>query len=184
MKTTIEANDALAQLGFALAHDIPAGRVEDNWPCISYNVTLSFKGKPVLETPYRMGVGHVKIAKACPDGSFVNWTEKEQSMIYTWQSKPGADFKDKQTQANIAAKLARKQGVKPELADVLHSLLMDGEAFFNAQSFEDWASEYGYDKDSRKAEAIYRQCDAIGRKLAAALPKEIIEQARELVHDL
>jgi hypothetical protein len=184
MKTTTEANEALTQLGFTLTHDIPAGLVQDGWPCISYNVALHFKGKPVLETPYRMGVGHVDITKAAPDAMFMNWSQDEQSMIYTWQRNRGAQFKDKQRQANIAEKLARKQGVEPELADVLQSLLMDGQAFFNAQSFEDWADDFGYDKDSRQAEAIYRQCDAIGRKLSAALPKEIIEQAREFVQDL
>ena len=105
-------------------------------------------------------------------------------MIHTWQSKPYADFKDKQLQANVAAKLARNQGVKPELADVMHSLLLDGEAFFNAQSFEDWASEFGYEPDSRKAEALYRQCDATGRKLAGALSKETLDAVREIVRDL
>ena len=59
-------------------------------------------------------------------------------------------------------------------------MLRDGEAFFNAQSFEDWASEYGYDSDSRKAEAVYRACDNIGRTLAQKLTKEEIDILREL----
>jgi len=47
----------------------------------------------------------------------------------------------------------------PELADVLDCLASDAAGFDNAQDFEDWASEYGYSEDSRKAEAIYNTID-------------------------
>lgn len=185
MNTTTETdrNAELTALGFSLETTIPAGRVDDGWPCISYNVTLKLKGKTIIEAPYRLGVGHVNVKKAGPDMLTRDWTTDEQSMLYAWQGQPHAKFKDKQRQANIAAKLARRQGVKPALADVVHSLLMDGEAFFNAQSFEDWAVEYGYGIDSRKAESIYRLCDATGRKLAASVPTDVLAKAREILQD-
>lgn len=44
----------------------------------------------------------------------------------------------------------------PTAEDVLDCLAMDASGYENAQSFEDWASEYGYDTDSRKAEKVYR----------------------------
>ncbi len=44
----------------------------------------------------------------------------------------------------------------PTLTDVLTCIADDAASFENAPSFEDWASEYGYDTDSRKAEKIYR----------------------------
>lgn len=184
MTTTEEATLALEQLGFAMTSDIPAGRVEDDWPCVSYNVSLVFKGKHVLHTPFRLGIGHVNIKKARPDSICEHWTNDEASMIYAWQRNPSVKFKDPQNQANIAAKLARKQGVKPNLAEVLHCLVMDGEAFFQAQSFEQWAAEFGYDLDSRKAEGIYRTCDATGRKLAGALSKETLDEVRRITQDL
>ena len=43
----------------------------------------------------------------------------------------------------------------PELPDVLDCLASDAAGFDNARTFEEWASEYGYDSDSRKAERIY-----------------------------
>lgn len=43
----------------------------------------------------------------------------------------------------------------PKLADVLDCVASDCAGFDNARSFEDWASEYGYDTDSRKAERTY-----------------------------
>lgn len=45
---------------------------------------------------------------------------------------------------------------EPELSDVLEALLSDAAGYDNAQDFEDWASEYGYDTDSRKAEKVYK----------------------------
>lgn len=42
-------------------------------------------------------------------------------------------------------------------ADVLESLAADAAGFEQCGgSFEQWASEYGYDADSRKAEKVYR----------------------------
>lgn len=44
----------------------------------------------------------------------------------------------------------------PTVADVLNSLVSDAAGYENANGFEDWASEFGYDTDSRQAEATYR----------------------------
>ena len=45
---------------------------------------------------------------------------------------------------------------EPKLADVLDCLASDAAGYENASTFEDWAEEYGYDTDSRKAERMYR----------------------------
>jgi hypothetical protein len=49
----------------------------------------------------------------------------------------------------------------PDAADILGSLVSDSSGYDSAGSFEDWANEYGYDTDSRKAERLY---NAIGRE--------------------
>lgn len=58
---------------------------------------------------------------------------------------------------------------EPTLTSVLDCLASDAAGFENAQSFEDWASEYGYDADSRKAEktfkAISKQAEGLKRLL-------------------
>ena len=56
---------------------------------------------------------------------------------------------------------------EPTAEDVLDCLASDAASFENAQSFEDWASEYGYDADSRKAERIYRAVEKQTVKLRA-----------------
>lgn len=50
----------------------------------------------------------------------------------------------------------------PAPADVLDCLASDAAGYENARSFEEWASEYGYDTDSRKAEKTYK---LIGRQV-------------------
>lgn len=45
----------------------------------------------------------------------------------------------------------------PELSSVLDCIASDCAGYESARHFEDWASEYGYDTDSRKAEYAYRQ---------------------------
>lgn len=43
----------------------------------------------------------------------------------------------------------------PDLRDVLDCLASEAAGYENARTFEDWAEEYGYDTDSRKAERTY-----------------------------
>jgi hypothetical protein len=45
---------------------------------------------------------------------------------------------------------------EPKASDVLESLLSDAGGYANADSFEDWASDYGYDPDSRMHERTYK----------------------------
>lgn len=67
-------------------------------------------------------------------------------------------------------------GIKgmPNPAEVLACVCDDYQSA-NAESFEDWASNLGYDADSRKAEKIWRDCLALGEKLNAIgiAPQEI-----------
>jgi len=43
------------------------------------------------------------------------------------------------------------------------------------QSFEDWAGDYGYDPDSRKAEKVYRACQKLCSDLVGLLGKDTVE---------
>jgi hypothetical protein len=57
----------------------------------------------------------------------------------------------------------------PSLAEVLDCLASDAAGLENARSFEEWAGEYGYDPDSRKAlrtfKVVERQASALARSL-------------------
>lgn len=68
--------------------------------------------------------------------------------------------------------------VPPTEADVLQSLALDVDAM-DYPSFEAWAGEFGYDTDSRRAEATYRDCLAIGLALRSLIGDEGIARLRE-----
>lgn len=57
----------------------------------------------------------------------------------------------------------------PTAADVLSCLLSDASSADNARSFEEWASDLGYDTDSRKAEATFKACQRISIKVRKLL---------------
>jgi hypothetical protein len=65
---------------------------------------------------------------------------------------------------------------EPKAEDVLDCLASDSSGIDNARSFEDWAGEYGYDTDSRKAEKIYNVCVKQAAKLKAFLGDSLYEK--------
>ena len=64
----------------------------------------------------------------------------------------------------------------PTLAEVLDCLASEASGVDNARSFEDWASEYGYDLDSRKAERTYQICKKQAQELKALLGQDAYNQ--------
>lgn len=68
----------------------------------------------------------------------------------------------------------------PEAKDVLDSIASDASGYENAKDFADWASEFGYDEDSRKAEKTYRavkrQAEQLKRTLGAEAYEELLYQ--------
>jgi len=159
----------------------PRGGVRDNdWPCIAYTLQLQKDGKPIWTGEYRLGVGHVEPQKY-RDHTFnrVRLTREEEQLVWTWQTKPHSQFVNKQLWAGAAAKLAQLQKVTPKLEDVAHSLLLDGSAYFDGNTFENWCADFGYSDDSIKAKETFEACDKIGRELSRALSREQVESLRE-----
>lgn len=54
---------------------------------------------------------------------------------------------------------------KPCRAEVLFSLVQDTIAIMEGQEFDDWADEYGYNPDSRKAYSTFCECSRIADEL-------------------
>ncbi len=70
----------------------------------------------------------------------------------------------------------------PSLLDVLYCIIQDS-SVLNYAGFEDWASDYGYDVDSRNGEKTYHACLEIGLKLQAMLGAAALASLRELFQD-
>ncbi len=54
---------------------------------------------------------------------------------------------------------------RPSILDLLECILSDALGYDSSGSFEDWALDYGYDPDSRKALKIYETVGEQTRKL-------------------
>jgi hypothetical protein len=65
---------------------------------------------------------------------------------------------------------------EPRVEDVLDSLAMEWSDVENSPKFEDWAREYGYDLDSRRAERIYKVVIVQSRKFEALLGRDILKK--------
>jgi hypothetical protein len=76
----------------------------------------------------------------------------------------------------------RDDTTHPTAASVLYCLLSDSDAL-DSPTLEEWASDLGYDTDSRKAEQIYRACIENGLKLRRVLGESNMVKLRELLQD-
>lgn len=137
---------------------------------LDYTIELSLGVRSIIKTEYHMGIGHV------PGFSSMKFTTD------VWRDLKET-FKDgKVSKTRNLFGRTNAVPILPELRDVMCCLLMDA-SVLDYSSFEDWANEYGYDTDSRKAETTYRQCIETALKLRNALGDLRLEQLRNAYRD-
>ena len=74
--------------------------------------------------------------------------------------------------------------VKSTPAEVLGTICRDAVSA-EGQSFEQWASDFGYDTNSRKAEAVFKECQMHNVRLwRLKVPRDRITQLAELASQL
>lgn len=123
-----------------------------------------------LASYYSMGAGHrcwtfegVRLARRA------GWKD----------AKVGGPIPHMMGRMTMDQKNALDHGTKPtppEIGDVLNSMGLDSRGVRDALSFEDWADEYGYEKDSRSFEACYRACQKIASELRAFLGFKLFDE--------
>lgn len=184
-ETKHEQLDALiASLGLDyMAVFVPQSQsrnAKEKEPSLNWTVQIR-KDRNTLKTDYMQGIGHlpnyshVHSRLAVYDDAVREACETGRSRIV--KHKNGYDA------AGGGYTFPRLQKIpEPSLREVLYCLVLDASAIDYA-TFEDWTSEYGYDKDSRSAEKIYRQCLETGLKLRAMLGNETLEKLREFFQD-
>jgi hypothetical protein len=97
-----------------------------------------------------------------PDGGWDGNTDRKARHFACELSRTGAAA----TVRFLYSQGSKVKG-RPTAADALDCLKMDASSA--GGSFEDWASDYGYDADSRKALATFEACQRIRRDLIAFL---------------
>ena len=145
---------------------------EPNWPSLNWKVEILRSGRPILHTVYSAGLAHIP-------------GYKHSSHISLYESEVLSNAIQKgRVPMHQEPRIATPGKVPdPKIEDVLYCLLSDGSADFDAQRFEDWCTDLGYDTDSRKAESIYRECLRIGQALRGALGEYVIAELREAFQD-
>jgi len=120
------------------------------WESINWRVTLCANGLSVHTVDYAQGIGYLPKA--------VNPRNRADiaTAIETGRTQRGHPLP------------------LPALADVLYSLARDAQAMYT-RSFDTWADDNGMDPDSRKAEAMYRECIATATALIATLGLPALE---------
>jgi hypothetical protein len=161
-----------------LSHSRNAG---GKWRSLNWRVTLKRDGREVLTTDYSAGEAHAPayswkadnksgIPRHIRDAAIADECEQGVAM-----SKPFGSFVEHKAHAT-------RKRIDPDVVSVFWSMLQDSDVI-DAGGFEDWASNFGYDTDSRKAEATYRACLDNALKLRAALGDVVLNAGREAAQD-
>ena len=138
---------------------------------LNWRITVKHNGRDVLATDYGAGIAH------CP-GYRQNDRSISQAELIEFETETG--YPGHVTGGGSVIRKdspARAKRIEPDPVDVIASLVMDS-SVLDSGGFEDWASDLGYDIDSRKAEAVYRACLEIALKLRAAIGEDGLAKLR------
>lgn len=67
-------------------------------------------------------------------------------------------------------------GKEPTTGEIIESLAMDASGYESARGFEDWAGDYGYDIDSRRAMRTYKAVQSEAKRLRRFLGDKLYER--------
>jgi hypothetical protein len=150
---------------------------EDNWDCVSWEVSYKARGREFHRSKFSQGLGHFK-ADARTLENYAHLGSGVRDMRYHTLKHP--------LQAEGVAKmyeaLAEKQGLDAQSA--LSCIVADVYASMYRLSFADFCAEYGYNKDSRKAEKTYEAVRESGDALIRAIGEDAARELYELSSQL
>lgn len=162
MKTITEF---IAEHGVTMtATPVPANPYTDSMPngSLHFHVILEKSGGRPMTTYFSVGPGIVE-----------NWVaEHGKRKFGVVGGLTREEYKRLRYRRTIAVEAfynANKANYRPDLASVLDCLASDSVSVENSPVFEDWADEFGYDTDSRKAEKTFQACCEQARTLRALL---------------
>lgn len=155
-------------------------RAEDkdgrDWPHVEFTVEfVNTKTKMRQEFTYSYGLGLIDWKKAAKHPAYRNSEYLVEKMaLHSYCLNDETQVKA----ANLCLALFRLKA-HGDAASIFAAICREGEDAAN-QTFDDWADTYGYDKDSRKAEAIYQECQRSYTKVSKLVSRAVIKQFAEL----
>lgn len=173
-------------------------REDDKHSCAYWDVTITC-GRGSVTVPYSEGEGNFIAQtfgrRSVRDAGYIDAfkrmyldnCERTEEMRW-WEVKDmGVFFREfaRKDRVKLVSVKGKKQMTitPPTPAGIFYCLCRDYDVM-DSGGFEDWASDFGYDTDSRKAENIYKACMEQSLKLRAVLGETRIYELRELTQDL
>lgn len=172
-----EMRAAVSALGLTMRADfVPFSQSRnkaEKIPSLNWIVTIVRDGRDVLTTEYGRGSGHAPAGR-----TGMRQTGEVRRMI-AYECEHGRRARYMPRADHIIAGTLLPG---PDICDVLYSLASDSDVI-DCATFEEWADNLGYDKDSRSAEKTYRACLEIALKLRAGLGEAGLTQLRQACQD-
>jgi hypothetical protein len=145
---------------------------KEKYPSLNWRVTLCKEARDILTTDYSAGSAH------CPAYKRKDAYRKEEMIAHECEH----GFRARIFESHGMITSDRKTPLLPAAHDVIHSLLLDSDVI-DHPTFETWASEFGYDSDSRSAEKTYRACLEIALKLRNGVGESVLAELRSASED-
>lgn len=162
--------EVIAQLGLTITSEfIPFSRSrnkDEKHKSLNWKVTVQRNGRDVLTCDYSAGAGQCPSYGRKPPAAWDRPARFWPELVAEFETESGYQTRPFTTWGWFSAD--KSKPILPDAVDVLYSLISDS-SVLDAGGFEEWASEFGYDPDSRHAESIYRACLEIALKMRAAI---------------
>jgi hypothetical protein len=144
-------------------------------PSLNWVVTLKRGWRVVLSTDYSAGMAH------CPAYS-AKGLGMQNCIMRMDAVKRECETGHEGKEIGPFGIYHGKNPIKSDVCSVMYCLV-SGAAALDAGGFEGWAADYGYDIDSRSAEATYRACLDTALKLRAGIGDDTLSALREALQD-
>lgn len=144
----------------------------DKHKSLNWRVTIAKGDRKPMVTDYMQGIGHLPPDTASSKG-FSPYTLRSARAQREGVAAEHGTYEVGFRSVKVAP---------PLLRDVLYCLVSDASAL-DARDFEEWAGDYGYDTDSRKAEETYELCRRQSRELEHVLGRAVVAELREAFQD-
>lgn len=148
---------------------------------LNWKVTLS-SGKKTMNLDFSKGVGHLPY----PQTSFgvTNYQKRMINEAIDSAIETGIARKLTIVDKDVKFLLGNAQFPNPTLQEVLYSLCSNSDVR-HYLTYEQWASDFGYDTDSRKGEKIYDSCRKVTADFMQLIgSEEKLEKLRELLYEM
>lgn len=181
---------------FSKSRNAKPGKDGKVWRSLNWRVTLTkrqlarhddqgqdYKHTPILTTDYSQGEAHCPAYKASVKVlGGRNCIMRDEAIAAECETGKTHVARD-HAGVGVGYQLITQHKIAdPSIVDVVCSLVSESDALDHG-SFEEWASNLGYDEDSRSDEKIYRACLEIALKLRNGIGEAGLAKLQEACQD-